>query len=220
MADPGVLLDLDGTLVDTNHLHALAWWRAFRRHGHTVVMQRIFDRIGMGGDKLMADLLGAPDEGVQEAWSEEFHRLFDEVTMLPGARCLVERLADLGFTVVLATSAPPEDLERYRQVLDIDRWLAGATSSGDADESKPDADIFQVALDRYGLAPSRTIALGDTVWDAEAASKAAIGFVGVLTGGHHPDELRRHGALAVYPDAQAAADDLLTGPFAALATRL
>lgn len=220
MSDPGALLDLDGTLVDTNHLHTVAWWRAFRRCGHTVPMQRIFERIGMGGDKLMAALLGGPDDGVKEAWSEEYHQLFDEVTLLPGARSIAERLTGLGFTVVLATSAPPEDLERYREILGIDDCLAGATSSGDADESKPEADIFEVALDRFGLTPAGTIALGDTVWDAEAAAKAGIGFVGVLTGGHHPDELRRRGALAVYEDAQAVVDDLLGSPFGPLATRL
>lgn len=204
----GILLDLDGTLVDTNHLHTLAWWRALRRHGHTVAMQRVFDSIGMGGDKLMERLIGEPDDGVKAAWSEEFHRLFDEVTPLPGARLMVQRMAEAGHTVVLASSAPDEVLARFRDVLDIDDWLAGATSSDDAEESKPDPDIFQVAVDRFDLDVGVTVAVGDTIWDAEAAVSAGVRFVGVETGGHHPEVLRRGGAVAVYADAQAIADHL------------
>lgn len=204
----GILLDIDGTLVDTNHLHTLAWWRAFRRHGHSVPMHRIFESIGMGGDKLMDRLIGGADDEVQGAWSEEFHRLFDDVTPLPGARRLVQRLAELGFTVVLASSSPKEDLDRFRKVLDIDQWLAGSTSADDADESKPDPDIFEVALERFDLDPAATVAIGDTIWDAEAARSAGVSFVGVETGGHHPDELRSRGAYAVYADAQAIANAL------------
>lgn len=203
MSSPGVLLDLDGTLVDTNHLHALAWWRAFRRFDRTFPMQRIHDLIGMGGDKLVPELVGHDLDGASDAWSEEFHRLFDDVTLLPGARDLVQRLHDIGRTVVLASSAPAEDLDRFRQLLDSDPWIDGATSSDDADESKPDAEIFDVAIDRYRLDRAATIAIGDTIWDAKAATKAGVGFIGVRTGGAHPDELRREGAIEIYRDAAA-----------------
>lgn len=216
MSRPGVLLDLDGTLVDTNHLHALAWWRAFRREGRTFPLQRIHDLIGMGGDKLTVELMGRSDPEAESLWSEEFHRLFDEVTLLPGARELVEALHDHGLTVVLATSAPADDLDRFLDVLRIDQWIAGATSSDDADESKPDPDIFREAMDRYDLAPATTIAVGDTIWDARAAQSAGIGFVGVSSGGTHPDVLRREGAAAVYDDAADLAAHLDSGPFARL----
>lgn len=203
----GILLDLDGTMIDTNHLHTVAWWRALRRHGHTVAMQAVFDCIGMGGDKLMSRLIGEPDAQVEAAWSEEFHRLYEDVSPLPGARRMAQRFAEAGHTVVLATSAPEEDLSRARELLDIDEWLAGATASDDAEGSKPDPDIFDVALDRFDLDPSATLAVGDTIWDAEAAAAAGIGFIGVETGGHHPTELRRRGAIAVYADARAIADE-------------
>lgn len=191
MPAPGVLLDLDGTLVDTNHLHALAWWRAFRRFDRGFPMQRIHDLIGMGGDKLVPELVGHDLDGATDAWAEEFHQLFDEVTLLPGARDLVQTLHDSGRTVVLASSSPAKDLDRFRRLLDVDAWIDGATSSDDADESKPDAEIFEVAMDRYDLDRASTIAIGDTVWDAKAATKAGVGFIGVRTGGANSDELRR-----------------------------
>ncbi len=208
MSSPGVLLDLDGTLVDTNHLHALAWWRAFRRFDRTFPMARIHDLIGMGGDKLVPELVGHDLDGASDAWSEEFDRLFDDVTLLPGARDLVQRLHDSDRTVVLASSSPTEVLDRFRELLDVDAWIDGATTSDDADESKPDAEIFEVAMARFHLDRASTIAIGDTIWDAKAAAKAAIGFIGVTTGGAHPDELRNEGATEVYDDAAAVAEAL------------
>ncbi len=212
MSSPGVLLDLDGTLVDTNYLHALAWWRAFRRFDRTFPMQRIHHLIGMGGDKLVPELVGHELDGASDAWSEEFHRLFDDVTLLPGARDLVQRLHDAGRTVVLASSSPAEVLDRFRELLDVDAWIDGATTSDDADESKPDAEIFEVAMARYHLDRSSTIAIGDAIWDAMAAAKAGIGFIGVTTGGAHPDELRSEGAIEVYDDAATVAEALASGP--------
>ncbi|MCU1498640.1 MAG: HAD-superfamily hydrolase, subfamily variant 3 [Acidimicrobiales bacterium] len=216
MTRPGILLDIDGTLLDTNHLHALAWWRGLRTLGFTRPLQQIHDLVGMGGDKLVPELLGHDVEGASEAWEREFDALLPEVTLLPGARELVERLHGEGFVVVLASSSPAELLDRFRELLDIDRWLAGATSSGDADRSKPDSDIFDVALDRHGLTRATTVAIGDTVWDAKAARRARIGFVGVQTGGTHPDELRRHGAYRAYADLVELVEDLPVGPLAPL----
>jgi HAD superfamily hydrolase (TIGR01509 family) len=197
----GALLDVDGTLVDTNHLHALAWWRALRRLDRTYPMASIHRLIGMGGDKLVPELTGREIDGASDAWQEEFHRLLDEVTLLPGARELVRALHDAGLVVVLASSAPEDDVERFRQLLDVEEWLAGATSSDDADASKPDADIFEVAMDRFGLDPAQTVAIGDTTWDAKAAARAGIAFVGVETGGTDRQPLVDEGALAVHPDA-------------------
>jgi HAD superfamily hydrolase (TIGR01509 family) len=201
-----VLLDVDGTLLDTNYLHALAWWRALRRHGRTYPMHQIHALIGMGGDKLVPELAGEDIDGASDDWSEEFHRLLDDVSLLPGARTLVETLHDVGLVVVLASSAPGDDVDRFREVLEVDRWLAGATSSDDADGSKPDADIFEVAMDRYGLDPARTVAVGDSIWDAKAAVRAGIHFVGVETGGTEAARLLDHGATAVHADAEAMAE--------------
>jgi len=201
---PGVLLDVDGTLVDTNHLHVLAWSRAFRRAGRPVPMHRIHERIGMGGDRLVADLLGedAPQaDAVTSAWAEEFHHLWPEVRLLPGAKHLVRTLHLRRRTVVLASSAPADDVDRFRKLLDVDDWLAGATSSDDADASKPDPDIFEVAIDRFDLDPSATVAVGDSVWDARAAARAGIGFVGVESGGTDRRVLTEEGAVVVARDA-------------------
>jgi HAD superfamily hydrolase (TIGR01509 family) len=204
--DPGVLLDVDGTLVDTNHLHVLAWSRAFRRAGRPIPMHRIHERIGMGGDRLVADLLGedAPQaEAVTDAWAEEFHHLWPEVRLLPGAKQLVRSLHLRRQRVVLASSAPAGGVDRFRQLLDVDDWLTGATSSDDAEGSKPDPDIFEVAIDRFGLDPAQTVAVGDSVWDARAAERAGIGFIGVETGGTDRRVLGEEGAIRVVRDAAA-----------------
>lgn len=197
---PGVLLDIDGTLLDTNHLHVLAWWRSLRARDMTFPMERIHRLIGMGGDKLVPELVGHPVEGAADGWEEEFERFLPEVTALPGAREFVEGLADSGFQVVLASSAPGRFVEHFREVLDVERWLTGVTTADDADESKPEADIFEVAMDRYGLDRATTIAVGDTVWDARAAGKAGIRFIGVESGGTEAERLRAEGAGAVFRD--------------------
>jgi HAD superfamily hydrolase (TIGR01509 family) len=211
-APPGVLLDVDGTLLDTNHLHALAWWRALRSLGLTYPMVRIHRLIGMGGDKLVPTLVGHEVEGASDRWREEFEALFDEVTPLPGACESVRALHDRGAIVVLASSAPAEHVERFVQVLGVDRWLAGTTSSDDADGSKPEADIFEVAMARHDLDPARTTAIGDTVWDARAARRAGIAFIGVETGGIDARALRDEGAAATYEGVDRLVDLLDGGP--------
>jgi len=205
MTSPGVLLDVDGTLLDSNYLHVVAWTRAFRRIGRDATMADVHRRVGMGGDKLMEDLLGEERDDAQQAWSEEFHHLLPEVRPLPGARRLVQVLHDRRFTVVLASSAPGEDVASFRKLLDVDDLLAGATSSDDAEGSKPDTDIFDAAIDRFDLDRSATWAVGDAVWDADAATKAGIGFLGVETGGTPAVVLAEHGAARVFADADALA---------------
>ncbi|QXC60872.1 HAD family hydrolase [Aquihabitans sp. G128] len=213
---PGVLLDVDGTLLDTNHLHTLAWFRAFRRFDQVHPMHEIHRLVGMGGDKLVPELAGEEVDGLEDAYGEEFDRLFDDVTLLPGARELVQALHDVGLRLVLASSAKEEDLDRFREVLDVDRWLAGWTSSGDADASKPESDIFDVAIERFALDRARTIAIGDATWDAKAAGRAGVGFVGVATGGTAAADLVDAGASRAYDDADALVADLHRGPFAAI----
>jgi HAD superfamily hydrolase (TIGR01509 family) len=202
----GALLDIDGTLVDTNHLHVVAWCRAFRRTGHDVPMHRIHERIGMGGDDLVAELVGGPDPDVSEAWAEEFHHLRPEVRLLPGARDLIRTLHAHGQGVVLASSSPGGDVDFFRGLLDVDEWLDGATSSDDADEAKPEPDIFEAAMERFGLDPARTIAVGDAIWDARAAQRAEIAFVGLESGGTAARILRDEGAVHVVRDPAALVD--------------
>ncbi len=208
MAHPGILLDIDGTLLDSNHLHTLAWWRAFRSLGRTYPMVTIHALIGMGGDRLVPELAGEDVAGAEDAYAEQFDDLRADLSLLPGARDLVRRLADTGARVVLASSAREEDLEHFRTVLDIDEWLTGATSSGDAEGSKPSSDIFEVAIERHDLDRHRTVVVGDTIWDAEAAGRADLAFVGVETGGTRARELVAAGAIAAYRDAEALIDDL------------
>lgn len=204
----GVLLDIDGTLLDTNTLHTVAWWRAFRSLGSTFPMASIHRLIGMGGDKLVPELAGRDIDGASDAWTSEFDQLLDQVTLLPGARELVESLHARDQVVVLATSAPEDLLDRFRDVLDIEAWIAGVTSSDDADASKPDPDIFEVAMERFGLAPATTVAVGDSVWDAKAAGRAGIRFIGVETGGTTRERLDDAGAVAVHADPAALAHEV------------
>lgn len=204
----GVLLDIDGTLLDTNHLHVLAWSRSFRRAGHTVPMHRIHEMVGMGGDRLVPQLIGEPSDEVTDGWAEEFHHLRPEIAVLPGARDLVRSLHARQQVVVLASSAPADDVAWFRELLDVDAALEGATSSDDAEGSKPDPDIFEVAMDRFDLDPDSTVAIGDAVWDARAAARAGIGFVGVESGGTSADQLRAEGARRVARDAAALVDVL------------
>ncbi|CAN5278461.1 HAD family hydrolase [soil metagenome] len=218
MQRTGVLLDIDGTLLDTNPLHTVAWWRALRRLGHTFPMWRIHPLIGMGGDKLAPELAGHEVEGATDVYGEEFDRLRDEVVTLPGARELVRDLSEAGVCVVLASSARAEDLEHFRQVLDIEPWIDGATSSGDVKSSKPDPDVFSVAMERHDLVAAHTVTIGDAVWDGKAAVRAEIEFVAVESGGTRAAELRDAGASVVYPDAQAILDQLTTGPLSRLLT--
>jgi HAD superfamily hydrolase (TIGR01509 family) len=203
-----VLLDIDGTLLDTNHLHTVSWWRAFRRLGLTFPMSRIHRLIGMGGDKLVPELAGHEVPGADDAYAEEFERWHDEVLCLPGARDLVATIDAAGVAAVLASSAKADDLEHFRKVLDLEDHLAGATSSGDADESKPDAELFDVAIERYELDRTRTLVIGDTGWDGEAARRAGLPFIGVQTGGWTERDLIDARATEVHPNAGSIARDL------------
>ena len=150
---------------------------------------------------------------------EQLDRLLDDVTVLPGARELVEGLHATGLRVVLASSSREEHLDRFRQVLDVDRWLHGWTSSGDVERSKPDAELFDVAIDRFDLDRARTFAIGDTTWDARAAQRAGVGFLAVTTGGFAREDLDRHGAARTYDDVAVLLADLHRGPLAAVLPR-
>jgi HAD superfamily hydrolase (TIGR01509 family) len=216
---PGaVLFDIDGTLVDSNYLHVHAWVRAFQDVDRPVDAWRVHRGIGMGSSLLLEELLGEDAETLgdeaKERHSTYYGELADLQRLLPGARELVTAVADTGARTVLATSAAPNELERLQKVLDLGDVLTGITSDKDVEEAKPEPDLVQAALAIADVAPERAVLIGDTIWDVEAAARAGVRCVGVLTGGVSEAELRDAGAVAVYRDAAAILDDLQDSPLA------
>ena len=198
------VLDVDGTLVDTNYQHALAWYRAFRSLGVTFPVWRIHRLIGMGGDQLVAALGGDEveeriGEKARERWVEEFDPMMAETALLPGARELVVALKERGHRVVLASSGKPHHVDRALDLLDV-RDIADAwTTSEDVESTKPAPDLLQVALKKLGEpADAPSMVIGDSVYDVEAAKNAGMPAVVVRSGGFGDDELRSAGALAIY----------------------
>lgn len=198
----GLLLDVDGTLVDTTYLHVTAWWEAFDDEGLAVGAREIHRSIGLGAEALVARLAPDADEGQQgrlvAGHTERYRGFLPRVRPLPGARDLVRGAAAGGMAVALASSASAEESERFTEVLDLDDVLAAVTTSADTDEAKPAPDVLAVAMERAGLRPEECLMVGDTVWDVRAAERAGVPCVGVLTGGVGADELREAGAVAVH----------------------
>jgi HAD superfamily hydrolase (TIGR01549 family) len=205
MSSPRIaVLDVDGTLVDTNYQHALAWYRAFRSLGETFPVWRIHRLIGMGGDQLVAALGGDDVErrigdAARERWVEEVDPLMGETALLPGARELVVALKERGHRVVLASSGKPHHVDRALDLLDA-RGLADAlTTSEDVERTKPAPDLLQVALKKLGEpADAPSVVVGDSVYDVEAAKNAGMPALVVRSGGFGDDELRDAGALGIY----------------------
>lgn len=194
------LLDLDGTLVDSNYFHVEAWFRALAGAGHTVPMARIHRLVGMGADQLLEEVLGEHDESVEEAWQRRFAELRDDIPALPGAADLVRTLKERGATVVLATSGKPDDVEVLRRALGADEWIDAAVNSSEVESSKPAPDIFARALEVAGAEAADAVVVGDTVWDAKAAAACGLACVAVTCGGISEAELEDAGAAAVYRD--------------------
>ena len=196
-----VILDVDGTLVDSNYHHALAWSRAFRRHGHDVELWRIHRAIGMGGDRLVAHVAGDPveqEEGdaLRDAWTREFDGLIGDVRSFAGSRPLLETVKELGLHLALASSGQPVHVQTFLDLFD-GRSLADAwTTSDDVEESKPAADLLAVALQKTG--GRHGVMVGDATWDAEAAVKGGMPAIGLRTGGFAEAELREAGAVEVF----------------------
>lgn len=202
---PGAaLLDVDGTLIDSNGAHASAWSDALGEFGHAVPAARIRPLIGMGGDKLLPRVTGISAEspagiGISERRTEIFRRNYlPAIKPFPGVRSLLERMRGEGLKLVVATSATGDELGGLLDVAGIEDLLDGATSSSDAEESKPDPDIVEAAMARTGCESSRIVMLGDTPYDVEAARRAGIRIVAVRCGGWGDADLK--GAAAVYDD--------------------
>ena len=199
---PAAILDIDGTLVDTNYHHALAWYRAFRQHGIVLPVWKIHTHIGMGGDQLVESLTSAEvDESIgDEIRSAEkalYMALINEVEPVSEAREFIADLKQRGHTVVLASSAKEDEVEHYLDLLDA-RGLADTwTTSADVESTKPQPDLVKAAMEKAGDADG-AVMVGDTPWDIEAAKGADVPTIAVITGGFSRAELENAGAVAVF----------------------
>lgn len=198
-----VVLDIDGTLLDSNYHHAIAWSRAFDGIGVTVPVWRIHRAIGMGGDRLVAAVAGddvedAHGDELRDRWEKEYDDLIDETRLLAGAQELLSALRARGLAVALASSGIPAHAQHAFDLLDAERLADTATTAEDAEESKPDPELIDEALSRLGTRCGCVV--GDSVYDIEAASAAGVPSYGVLTGGYGRAELLDAGARNVYED--------------------
>jgi HAD superfamily hydrolase (TIGR01509 family) len=196
------ILDIDGTLVDTNYHHTLAWDRALRAEGAEVPLWRIHRHIGMGGDQLVEALAGAEfdrehGDAVRDAEKEIYAGMIDDVRPIPGARELLQALRERGHRVVLASSAKAEEVEHYIELIDGRELADGWTTSADVEKTKPQPDLVAAAMARADSLSA--VMVGDTPWDVKAALRADVKTVAVLTGGFGEDELRHAGAVDVFP---------------------
>jgi phosphoglycolate phosphatase-like HAD superfamily hydrolase len=198
---PGVLFDVDGTLLDTNYLHVLTWWQALNEAGHREVPMRAVHRaIGIASEGLTEHLLREVDEVAVESHSARFRDLLGQVRSFPRAADLVAACAGRGLTPVLATSGKEKDLEWMLPAIGAGESFAGVTTSSDVEDGKPQPDLLSGAMRRNRLDPDRTAAVGDTVWDVRAAARAGIPCIALLSGGISEAELREEGAVEVYDD--------------------
>ena len=205
------ILDVDGTLVDTNYQHALAWYRAFRQHDKVVPIWRIHRHIGMGGDQLVAALAGEEwdkehGDDVRTAEKPLYLAMIEEVEPLDGARAMMEDLKERGHSVVLASSAKAEEVDHYLDLLDARDIADGWTTSADVEATKPEPDLVKAAVEKAGGGDA--VMVGDSIWDVEAAKRAGLETVAVLTGGFSEAELRDAGAAWVFESIEALREGL------------
>ncbi len=201
-----VVLDVDGTLMDTNYLHVEAWARAFEEVGRRVPRVELHRQVGKGSDLLIGEFVEDEEtaEKVDKLHSKFYAELQEHGHPLPGAKELIPSLGERGYEVWFVTSAKDEELEHHMSELDAEGKLSGVVNSSDVENAKPAPDIFELALERAGASPDETVAVGDAVWDIESASAAGIRTVAVLTGGaFSEEELREAGAVEVYEDCAA-----------------
>jgi HAD superfamily hydrolase (TIGR01509 family) len=215
-AKPAAILDVDGTLVDTNYQHAIAWYRAFRQHGVVLPLWRIHRHIGMGGDQLVASLVGDEfdaehGDDVRSAEKALYMSLIVEVEPLEGSRELITDLREAGHAVVLASSAKAQEVDHYLDLLDARSLVEGWTTSADVERTKPEPDLVAAAIEKAGGGDA--VMLGDSTWDCESAKRAGVETVGVLTGGFSEDELLDAGAKCVFRSLVELRERLADTPF-------
>lgn len=197
------ILDVDGTLVDTNYQHALAWYRAFRAHELVLPIWRIHRHIGMGGDQLVESLTDVEVErrlgdAIRDAESGFYGEMIDEVEAVREASEMLRDLRDRGHAVVLASSAKQPEIEHYVQLLHARELADGWTSASDVDATKPQPDLVNVALESVDARAEQAVMVGDSPWDVKAACRAGVQTIAVMTGGFSEEELRQAGAVEVY----------------------
>lgn len=195
------ILDIDGTLVDSNYQHAIAWYRALRRFGITREIWRLHRLIGMGGDQLVEEIAGAEverrdGEAIRSAEQEAFGELIDEVAALPRATELLKALHRDGRPVILSSSAQQWQVDHYLELLDAREHVDGWTTADDVEATKPEPDLVEAALAKAGEGPA--VMIGDSTWDCIAAKRAGIETLAVLTGGFSREDLLEAGARAVF----------------------
>jgi HAD superfamily hydrolase (TIGR01509 family) len=196
-----IVLDIDGTLVDTNYQHAIAWHRALREHGYVVQLWQIHRHIGMGGDQIVTALAGEEAErrdgdALREAEGEAYGELIGEVQAMEGATELLEELRGDGLKAILASSAKAEEVEHYLDLLGARDLVEGWTTSADVERTKPHPDLVHAALEKAG-SEGPAVMVGDSTWDVKAAERAGMPTLAVLTGGFSEEELREAGAVEV-----------------------
>jgi HAD superfamily hydrolase (TIGR01549 family) len=206
------ILDIDGTLVDTNYQHAVAWYMAFRQHDVTLPVWRIHRHLGMGGDQLVAALAGEEfdaesGDSVRAAHDALYLASIQTVSVLEGARELIADLKQRGHPVVLASSAKAREAEHYLDLLDARELVDAWTTAGDVEETKPSPDLIEAALAKLGRA-DEGVMVGDTPWDVRAAEKGGVPTIAVLTGGFSAAELSEAGAVNVFESIEELRDRL------------
>lgn len=213
------LLDVDGTLIDSNDAHAESWVETFAELGHEVPFARVRELIGKGGDKLLPETIHVTKESPQGAEISKRRAALFKKTYLPSirafprARELLLALKERGYSLVVATSASEKELTSLLAVAGVEDLVDASATSSDAEDSKPDPDILQAALRVAGCAPREAIMLGDTPYDVEAARRAGVTAVALRCGGWEDADLA--GAAAIFADAGDLLDRLDASPFAA-----
>jgi HAD superfamily hydrolase (TIGR01509 family) len=220
MPAAAALFDVDGTLVDSVDLHARAWQEAFAHFGKRIALEEIRAQIGKGGDQLLPvffsqDELARRGQAIEAYRSDLYKRKYlKRVRPFPRVRELFEALRRRGVRIGLASSAKGDELEMYERMLHIEDLVEAETSADDAARSKPYPDIFQAAMKRLGSPdPRRTLAVGDSPWDAMAAGRIGVRTIGVLCGGFPEEELRKAGCIAIYRDPADLLERLDESPF-------
>ena len=198
---PAAILDVDGTLVDTNYHHTIAWYRAFRQNDVVLPIWRIHRHIGMGGDQLVKALAGeqledGSGDDIRAAEAVLYRELMSEVEPLEGARELIEDLKERDHAVVLASSAKGHEVDHYLDLLDARELVDGWTTSADVENTKPEPDLVAAAVEKAG--GGEAVMVGDSTWDCESAKRAGLETIGVLMGGFSEQELLDAGAACVF----------------------
>jgi HAD superfamily hydrolase (TIGR01549 family) len=207
------IFDIDGTLVDTNYQHALAWYRAFRQHGVVMPIWQIHRAIGIGSDRVVEMLAGEQIEQelgktLRAAEGPLYQEMIDEIEPMKGAHELLHDLKRAGHVVILASSAEEKEAERYIQLLDAAEFVDGYTTSADVKQSKPEPDIVHAAIEKAG--GGAAVMIGDSTWDCKAATRAQLPSIGVLTGGFSEQELTEAGATIVFESVEHLREHLKT----------